>query len=127
MVQARPHRVLCLLVGLWLVNVFDLLLTVSAHRAGLLHETNPIAAFVLDCGPVAICAFKVGLVVLGSIPLIRCRREALTELAAAGLLLVYVVVAVRWKLCYEIYDFTHSGSMSNIEALKEGGDWSAFL
>ena len=42
-VGARPHRVICLVMGIWLINGFDLALTLLAHEQGLLEEQNPVA------------------------------------------------------------------------------------
>ncbi len=40
---SRSHRVICVLAGLWLINLFDLMLTVLAHTQGVLDESNPVA------------------------------------------------------------------------------------
>ena len=77
-IAARSHRVLCMLAGLWLINLFDLMLTVMAHAQG-----------VLVAGASAV--------------LIRYRKRFISEVSAALMLTVYAGVAVRWKLCYDLY------------------------
>ena len=123
-VAARSHRVLCLLAGLWVINVFDLILTRISYREGLLHEANPVAAVVLARGPGAVCFFKCVLVAIGSFILIRYRRRMLAEFTAASLLIIYAVVAVQWKWCYELYELAHTGSITNAD-LVQAGVWAA--
>ena len=124
--KSRGHRVLCLVLGLWTVNLFDLVLTLTAHRQGLLHEANPIAAVLLSRGPQAVCLFKFCLVAAGSIILIRYRRHLSAELAAGSLLAVYALVAVQWKWCYELYVLAHTSDATNSE-LAEMGSWALEL
>jgi hypothetical protein len=123
-VASRSHRVWCLVAGLWLVNLFDLALTLMAHHAGMLQEVNPVAAFLLSQGPIAVALYKVGLVAFGSGTLIYHRRRLLAELTACTVFLVYGLVAVQWKWCYELYDLSHSGAMTGAD-LKAVGGWVA--
>ncbi|MCP4594529.1 MAG: hypothetical protein GY842_27675 [bacterium] len=123
-VEARSHRVLCLLAGLWVINVFDLMLTLIAARQGLLHESNPVAAFILTRGPQAVCFYKCVLVAGGSVILIRYRRRLLAEFTAAAMLTVYALVAVRWKWCYELYELANTGGVSSNE-LQDVGTWAS--
>ncbi|MFH0981222.1 MAG: DUF5658 family protein [Planctomycetota bacterium] len=125
-VEARSHRMLCLLAGLWTINLFDLVLTLIAYRQGLLCEANPVAAFLLARGPTAVCLFKGTLVALGSAILIRYRRRPSAEFSAAGLLIIYALVAVQWKWCYELYELAHTGNVSNAE-LAGVGAWTTDL
>ncbi len=111
-VAARSHRVICLLCGVWTISVFDLVLTVSAHHQGLLHESNPIAARILPFGPLALVVFKLATVAFASTVMLVNRTRFLSEVSAAGVLLVYSIVAVQWRLCYELYMLTRSGNMS---------------
>jgi len=104
--SSRSHRVVCLLIGVWLISAFDLVLTVAAHDQGLLHESNPIAARILPHGAMAIAAYKIVLLALPSVVLFRNRDRVLTEIASAGVLVIYAIVAVQWRLCYELYTLT---------------------
>lgn len=124
--EARAHRVLCLLAGLWVISLFDLALTVISHREGLLHEANPVAAFVLARGPTAVFIYKAVLVAIGSTILICYRRRLLAEFTAAALLIVYAVVAVRWKWCYELYELAHTNHIADSE-LSQVGAWAQDL
>jgi hypothetical protein len=102
-VEARSHRVICLVLGLWLLNGFDLAFTVLSHQQGLLHEENPLARHMLSNGTTSIVLFKIGLVLIGSYPLLRFRVARITEMASLLVLAAYVVLAVRWSTYYELY------------------------
>ncbi len=104
--SARSHRVLCVVAGLLLINIFDLILTLSAHRQGLLEESNPIAARILPHGPAALMAYKLTLVAIGGGILIRCRKHRICEVASVTVMLVYVLLAFQWKECYDMYAIT---------------------
>lgn len=110
-VRARPHRVVCLLAGLWLINAFDVLLTVLAYRQGMLDESNPIARRILLLNPYAILVYKLALVSFATAVLLKYRRRLLAELAATGMLFIYTLVAIQWRLCYELYLLTHRGDI----------------
>ncbi len=110
-VNARSHRVICLVIGLWMINGFDVVLTVLAHQQGMLAETNPIAEKLLAHSPVMVAVFKATLVTFASTVLIVYRRKFLAEIAAAGMLFIYTIVAVQWRLCYELYMLTHIGDV----------------
>lgn len=105
-VEARSHRVICLVLGAWLLNGFDLVFTILSYEQGLLHETNPLARQLLSYGTPSIILFKVGLVLIGSYPLLRFRTARVAEMAAFLVLAAYVVLAIRWSLCYELYAAT---------------------
>jgi len=119
-IAARSHRVLCMLAGLWLINLFDLMLTVLAHAQGVLDESNPIARRLLPLGPQALGVFKLVLVAGASAVLIRYRTRFIAEVSAALMLTIYAGVAVRWKLCYDLYTFSASGPVhsSDLEFLN---------
>jgi len=102
-VEARSHRVIVLVLGIWLLNGFDLALTVLAHQQGILHEQNPLANRLLQQGTWSILLYKTGLVLLGSYPLLRFRRARVAEMAAIIIWVVYAAVAVHWSTCYELY------------------------
>ncbi|MFQ5491764.1 MAG: DUF5658 family protein [Phycisphaerae bacterium] len=125
-VDSRAHRVCCMLFGLWVFNLFDLLLTILAHQQGLLDETNPIARTLLPWGPEVLTAFKLGLVGVASIVLFHYRRNLLSEFTSTSMLIVYALVAVRWRLCYELYFITHDGSVSLAE-LEQLNTWTSSL
>lgn len=109
---SRAHRVLCLLFGVWLINAFDTALTVTAHSDGLLEESNPIAARLLLHSPTAVVIYKLALVGFSSVVLVIYRRRLLAELAAGGMLFIYTVVAIQWRLCYEVYALTRCSDFS---------------
>jgi len=108
--DARSHRVVCLVTGLWVLNSFDLVLTVTAYRQGLLHEMNPVAARMLSEGEVFLVLYKFGLLAISSYLLLKLRRERIAELAAMLALIVYAMVAVHWQDCYDVYTQTDISS-----------------
>ncbi len=113
--ESRSHRVLCLVTAIWLLNAFDLTLTILAHQQGMLTEENPLARKLLNSGPVFLTLFKVGLVLIGSYPLLRFRTARITEMASLVILIAYALLAVHWSECYELYALTASGPVNVAE------------
>ena len=109
--ESRSHRVVCLVGGVWLLNAFDLVLTVLAHQQGLLQEENPLARWMLTMGVPSIVLFKIGLVLIGSYPLLRFRAIRITELGTLVILFSYAILAVHWSECYELYAMTAADSI----------------
>ena len=102
-VNARAHRVLLLVCGIWLLNAFDLVLTVTAYKQGFLQEGNPLARYMLQLGTPSVVLFKIGLVLIGSYPLLRFRHARITEIGTIVILMAYALLAVHWSECYEMY------------------------
>ncbi len=118
--EARSHRVICLVLGIWLLNGFDLTFTLLSHEHGLLNEENPVAKLMLKNGVLSIVLFKIGLVLIGSYPLLRFRRIRLAELAAYLILAAYVLLALRWSTCFELYTLAMPDhlDLADIEAMN---------
>ncbi len=110
--EARSHRVICLLLGIWLLNGFDLVFTIISHQHGLLQEENPLAQHMLKHGTTAIVLFKIGMVLIGTYPLLRFRRTRVAELASFTILAAYTLLAVQWSLCFEQYTMAASQSIN---------------
>lgn len=108
--DARSHRVICLVAGIWILNAFDLALTLLSHEQGMLQEQNPVARHMLSNGVASIILYKTGLVCIGSYPILRFRRARITELGAIVVLIAYATLAVRWSACYDIYAESISSS-----------------
>ena len=104
--EARSHRVICLVFGIWLFNGFDLAFTIISHQQGMLHEENPFARHMLQYGTTSIVLYKIGLVLIGSYPFLRYRRARISELGAYTILIAYVFLALRWSMCVEWYTIT---------------------
>lgn len=113
--DARAHRVICLVMAVWMLNGFDLTFTILAHEQGLLQEQNPLAQKFLDDGPLPMILFKIGLVLIGSYPLLRYRRARITEMASLVVLLAYGLLAVHWSECYRLYSLTSGGPVNIAE------------
>jgi hypothetical protein len=107
--EARSHRVFCLVCGIWLLNAFDLLLTLLSYEQGVLHEQNPLARQMLQNGVPSIALYKVGLVLIGTYPLLKFRTARIAELASIVVLLAYAALSLRWSSCYELYVAAFSG------------------
>lgn len=101
--QSRDIRVLCMLVSIWVLAGFDYGFTVLACTNGLAAELNPLALRILHLGPVALLAYKISLVVAGSVSLVRYRHRLLTEVLTAAVFVAYAVVMIRWKIIYDLY------------------------
>lgn len=114
-VEARSHRVICLVLGIWLLNGFDLAFTVLSHDQGMLHEENPLARHMLGYGTASIVLFKIGFVMIGSYPLLRFRTARITEMGSFVILLAYAFLAVHWSQCYDLYSYTASHNVEMAE------------
>lgn len=114
--EARSHRVICLVAGIWLLNAFDLVFTLLSHKHGLLFEENPLARKVLSQGVVSIVLFKVGLVLIGTYPLLKFRRVRIAELGTLVVFLVYALLAIRWSTCFELYStgLSHDANVAEV-------------
>ena len=119
--EARSHRVLCLVFGIWLLNAFDLMLTILSHNSGMLAEENPVARQMLQQGTPSVMLFKIGLVLIGSYPLLRFRTTRIAELGALVVLVAYAMLAVRWSNCLDMYTLTisNSANYADVEPLFE--------
>ncbi|MGB0716096.1 MAG: DUF5658 family protein [Phycisphaerae bacterium] len=115
---SRSHRVLSLVAAIWCLNWFDLVLTILSYRHGMLHEQNPVARQLLEHGELSILLYKVGLVLIGSYPLLRFRTSRITELGALVILGSYALLAFRWSACVEVYvlSICEPVSMAEIDA-----------
>ncbi len=104
---SRRGRRICLLVAaIWIMNAFDLSMTLHAHRHGLLSETNPIAGYFLVLGPFALIMFKILLAGFGGCVLLWSRHHALAEYMTWLAVAVNLSVVARWMSCYEFYEVT---------------------
>ncbi len=119
-VEARSHRVICLVLGIWILNGFDLAFTVLSHDQGLLHEENPLARHMLAYGTASIVLYKIGLVLIGSYPLLRFRTARITEMGAFVILIAYGLLGIHWAQCYDLYTFTalHNVELARTHALS---------
>lgn len=114
--DSRAHRVVCIVTGIWILNAFDLTLTILAHDLGVLHEENPLALGFLDGGTASIMLFKIGLVLLGSYPLLRFRTTRISELGSLVVMVVYAFLAIRWTACYDLYTYSINSGFFFAEA-----------
>lgn len=110
--EARSHRVLCIVVCIWMLNGYDLILTLLSYELGLLHEQNPLARHLLELGTPSILLYKLGLVLIGSYPLLKFRRARIAELGALVILITYASLAVRWSICYDFYALAFPNDLS---------------
>ncbi len=96
----RARRLLLLLLGVWLVNLFDLGFTLVATEQRLMTELNPVARLVMNWGTGAVVIYKLLLLIVGSAVLWWQRHRLLTELVLWGYAVVCVGLAVHWQNLY---------------------------
>lgn len=118
-VKARAHRVVCLVLGIWLINAFDLILTILSHEQGVLVEQNPFARHMLEQGVLSLILYKTGMVCIGSYPLLKFRTARITECGALVILLTYATLAVHWSECYEAYSVALSANPHFVQLTSE--------
>ena len=102
-------------MGIWLLNGFDLAFTIISNQHGLFEEENPLARQMLDQGIASIILYKIGLVLIGSYPLLRFRTARITELGTLVILLTSALLAFRWSTCFELYTLSLSNSLNITE------------
>ena len=85
------------LVFLWVLNIFDLTVTLVNVNAGGFQEANPIAATLLH-SPAHLAAYKLTLVTAASIIFIAYRRSRIAEIGCWGACLVYLALAHVWQV-----------------------------
>ncbi|GJM25343.1 MAG: hypothetical protein DHS20C16_17580 [Phycisphaerae bacterium] len=112
--SARGRRVALFVIAICVINLFDLVLTIRAHRDGVLHEENPIARSILEIGPMALLVFKMSVIAGAGYVLFSFRRHRCAELACLVVLAAYVGVAVRWRICYAFYDMSTVAWQDNV-------------
>ena len=96
-----------LVLCIWLLNAFDLAFTVYAHQQGVLHEANPVARGMLEGGTVVIMLYKVGMVLIGSYPLMRSGQFIINK----SQLTIPAVQSYLW----------HAFSEDNVRAFQDNG------
>ena len=91
-ISRATERCLLFVVGL---SVLDLICTLLALQAGVMHELNPLAGRLLG-SPLALTAFKIGITVGGAALLYALRSHFPARRAAWWLCLICVLVTIRW-------------------------------
>jgi len=90
-----------LLLGLWLLNIADLLLTKYALWLGFATESNDVMRYFLHVGTFTAAVFKVGMVTIGALVLWQLRRYRAALFAAvllAGVFAAVVAYQVLWLM-----------------------------
>lgn len=88
-----------------MLSVFDLGFTLAARALGVLIELNPVADWLmLRHGDLAVIAYKMVLMGLGTVILWACHRNKSSEVAAWFLVVIYALLAVRWYSYYHRED-----------------------
>ena len=98
-IAGRARRVVLMIIFIWILNIFDLSLTILAHEVGGFREVNPIARGLLNVSA-KLVFFKLSTVTLATAILLAFRRHRLTEFACWGLCCVYTALAFRWMAYY---------------------------
>jgi hypothetical protein len=96
----RDRRFVCLLIGVWIVNCFDLELTLLAAQQRMLWELNPLVSGLISFGPKALTFYKFALLAMGSLILWRYRQYRIASLALWVVAIACVVLSLVW---YQLY------------------------
>lgn len=96
----RRRRLFWLLVGIWIINLFDLGFTLLLYEQRVLIEMNPLAARILPLGAGALAAYKLTLLTFGTGMLWQCRRCGFAEWCAWAYALICVGLSLRWHQIY---------------------------
>jgi len=97
--NARSRRMLLALLLIWILTVFDLVMTLLAHRIGGFRELNPIARMLLDFSE-ALIAYKLLTVAGASIIFYRLRSRWTAEVACWLCCGAMVVLSFMWLQYY---------------------------
>jgi Domain of unknown function (DUF5658) len=92
-IKPRPV-VVAALAALWILNLWDLLLTRHALQSGLATEANSLMNLLLGLGWLPAIVFKVGVVTVGVVVLWRYRHHRLAVTSAVSLTLFYGLVVL---------------------------------
>ena len=96
----RPARItvaLTLLLAVWLLSLADLFFTIWAHFFTPFREMNPIADALLGHGLLpSLVIYKLPVTLLGTAIFWRVRHHSKARFALWGIVIVYVLLAVRW-------------------------------
>ena len=95
---SRARVLFWLLLGLWVFNVLDFLLTRRAIALGRATEANGVMGYLLHVGTSTAFAFKMGLVTVGCLLFWRLRRHDTVLFAAVLLAAVFAAVVIYQTL-----------------------------
>lgn len=90
-IKPRPVLVVALAV-LWLLNLWDLMLTRHALQSGLASEANSLMNALIGVGWLPATIFKIGVVTLGVVVLWKYRHHRLALSATVALMVFYCFV-----------------------------------
>jgi len=98
-IDGRRDRRMGELIGiLWLLSLADLFFTLWAHVFTPFHELNPIARALLNNNLLlSLVLLKLVLTAIGSLIFWRLRDYARAEVVMWGVVLAYVMLAMRWS------------------------------
>jgi hypothetical protein len=88
----RDRVLFWLLLGLWVFNATDLLITRRALALGRAQEANGVMKVLLHAGSLPAFTFKIGVVTLGVFVLWRLRSHHAVLLAASLLAVAFAVL-----------------------------------
>lgn len=98
--STRDRRLFWLISAAWLMNIFDLALTLMAHQHNFLIELNPLAALVLPYGAGGLVAYKFVMLSIGTAIFWLFRHVPLTEKCAWFYAGVCVALTFWWQVIY---------------------------
>ena len=102
-----------LLLAVWLLSLADLFFTIWAHLFTPFREMNPIAGAMLGRGLIhSLIIYKLTVTLLGTAMFWRVRHHPKARLALFGVLIVYVLLAMRWG------DYTQRASVEVSQGIQ---------
>jgi len=98
----RARRVVLLVAGIWIVGVFDLVLTLLAEKIGGFEDANPIVAEITHIWELLV-VFKLFTLMFASAIFLKYRRKRFTEFGCWAVGIVHVVLAFLWLQYYALF------------------------
>jgi len=96
---ARARRVALLLAAVWIVGIFDLILTILASRIGGFVELNPVVSQILHAWELLV-AFKLATLSFASAVFLKYRTRVFTEVSCWAMFALHAGLAVTWMQYY---------------------------
>jgi len=118
--KVRESRIFWLLMGVWVVNFFDLGFTLLAYEQRMLVELNPLVNRLLGYGPVTIIVYKIALLGFGTAIIWWYRRLDISEQTAWIYAIICIGLALWWYIFYDNIGPIYAETGLSREILPDG-------
>ena len=100
--SGRVRRTTLLLAGIWILGIYDLLLTIHAAQTARFLEANPLARPLVG-SPAALATLRIGALLSATLVFFIFRRHRLTEIGCWVVCSAYTVLAFIWFIyCFHL-------------------------